>query len=358
MPELRTVFQVIAGIIFLIQAQQSLKKYFQYPVVHQDSITDTNTIEKATVQVCLGGFFQYGKAAEFGYSLRSKYLAGMIPNSTIPTWKGNAGNSTIQEIQDYIFKKDFRRVKINKPSEFMYKFGKGFCLQTQEIDQDIFISTEEDNLKVYIMHDSTDSQLIKEKSQQGYTNLNKISNTTFDYKIYEISYQVVDETIHDGDSCVDYRKQGQTYGECNYNALMHYVYSNYGCYPPWIKTRERKKCEVDMPSKNMDPDTYFQIWKNINTLTDRISIDIMNQCKEPCYQVKVSLKEMANIKATFIQKAELQIIDNAKTVHISQAVYSYDFFTLTVELGSALGLWLGNVIYIFELNFLTSLMNQ
>ena len=355
MPQLRTVVHVIAGIIFLVQARQSLHKYFQYPVVTQNSLADINTIEKATIQVCLDGSFQYGKAAEFGYSLRSKYLAGMIPNSTTPTWKGNAGNSTIQEIEDYIFRKDFRKVKINIPNEFIYKFGKGFCLQTQEIDQDIFISSKEVDLNVYIIHDSTDSQLIKEKNPQSFTKLNKISSTMFDYKIYELSYEVLDETIHDGNSCVDYRKQDQSYGECNYNALKHLIYSNYGCYPHWMKTNERKQCEVHVPSKSMDSATYLQIWKNLDTVTDRIRIDIMDQCKEPCYQVKVNLKEKANIKATFIQKAELKIIDNAKTVPILKAVNSYDFFTLTVELGSALGLWLGNVLHIHIHNtFLTS----
>ena len=39
--------------------------------------------------------------------------------------------------------------------------------------------------------------------------------------------------------------------------------------------------------------------------------------------------------------AELKLMDNTNSVTISKSVYSYDILTLTVELGSALGLWLG-----------------
>ena len=40
-------------------------------------------------------------------------------------------------------------------------------------------------------------------------------------------------------------------------------------------------------------------------------------------------------------EAQLNVYDEVETVPVAKAVYSFDIFTLTVELGSALGLWLG-----------------
>ena len=66
----------------------------------------------------------------------------------------------------------------------------------------------------------------------------------------------------------------------------------------------------------------------------------MKQCLPPCYQVlaKWNQKEhIPNMKSPAI----LDVYENTETIPISKAVYSFDIFTLIVELGSALGLWLG-----------------
>ena len=65
-----------------------------------------------------------------------------------------------------------------------------------------------------------------------------------------------------------------------------------------------------------------------------------NLCQEPCYQVKVSHKEVWQIK-NMEGSACLEIHDNDEVVWIHTAVYSFDIFLLAVELGSNLGLWLG-----------------
>ena len=48
----RNIYHIIAVIIFVLQAYQSLNKYFQYPVVYQESSTSIHTIQKPFVQVC------------------------------------------------------------------------------------------------------------------------------------------------------------------------------------------------------------------------------------------------------------------------------------------------------------------
>ena len=75
------------------------------------------------------------------------------------------------------------------------------------------------------------------------------------------------------------------------------------------------------------------------TLADGVKIDLMKHCIEPCYQVKVIFEERS--LATWDNYALLNIYGNVETVRVLKAVYSFDIFMLMVELGSALGLWLG-----------------
>ena len=153
-------------------------------------------------------------------------------------------------------------------------------------------------------------------------------------------------SIHDGTSCVDNRHLSESYGECNYRALKSYISSSYGCYPPWMEhNKEKNQCEVDVPSRKLLPEHFYKIWKTVDELDSGIMIDSFQMCQQPCYQVKINLEvtwQVQNVK----DGALLQIYDKAKTVPVRKAGYSFDIFSLTVELGSALGLWLGKAYYL------------
>ena len=63
------------------------------------------------------------------------------------------------------------------------------------------------------------------------------------------------------------------------------------------------------------------------------------KCKPSCYQMKINfmlVKEITN----FPKHSVLEIIFD-RDVQVYKRVYSYDVFSLVVELGSALGLWVG-----------------
>ena len=327
--------------IFLIQSKQSLDKYLAYPVIIQKSFTNINMIEKPDIQVCYHSFFDYEKAAEHGYSWRSKFLTGLLPNSTTPSWRGKNGNSTFQEIQHLIYEKDFSKVNVSKPNEPIYIFGKGFCLQVKEFGNYLIVTTKEKNLKVYLVHKSTDERLTSDKENPySQVKFGATSNSTFDFKAMTLVYHVKDNTIFEGTTCVDYRKQEESFGDCNYNALAAHFHDIYGCYPPWMEIGSKNICEIDVPSNNVNAKTLDDTFKEMNSLHVGIQLDIMKQCLPPCYQVHVKWNEKEHVQ-NWIGKAWLNIYDDTNNVPISKAVYSFDIFTLIVELGSALGLWLG-----------------
>ena len=53
---LKIIFHITALTVFVIQSFQSIDKYFQYPVVFQESTTAIENIAKPTIQFLFQGF--------------------------------------------------------------------------------------------------------------------------------------------------------------------------------------------------------------------------------------------------------------------------------------------------------------
>lgn len=341
--KLRIIYHLVVLIIFVFQAQESIYKYFQHPVVIQKISTTIDKIEKPAVHICRKEYFNYVKAKDYGYSMQSKFLAGMIEDYTAPTWKGIDQDSNFSSIRENIYYTSFSKVEMDKARELIYKFGKGFCLEISGLENDLEIKSTEKNIRVYFVQDSTNKKIYTDTSPDVYIDLSSTSNATYEYRVYKIVHAVYDNTIYEGISCVDYRKHKEKYGECNYNAFKKLILSHYGCYPPWIDDTDGKECEKDLPSYDVEADKFKKVWQDINDLTDAIEIDVMKKCMQPCYMTESKPIEQSYM-GNYIGKAVLRIM-NTETVAVYKAVYSFDNFTLAVELGSALGLWLGTCLH-------------
>ena len=138
---------------------------------------------------------------------------------------------------------------------------------------------------------------------------------------------------------INYRKQEKSYGDCIYIVLRDYLFNSYSCYPPWFEASEEKQCETDVPMEDFKEKVRDQIWNDIYSFASGIELDLMKQCLPPCYQVKLTWEE--TFSTTSNKYAFLDIFDNVESIRTKKAVYSFDIFMLMVELGSALGLWLG-----------------
>ena len=139
----------------------------------------------------------------------------MIQNSTKPTWKGNHGNATSQYLIDLLYHGDFSKLKVDKPNKIFYKFDKGFCSEVSGLEKDLKITNKGKDLQVFFVQASTNPKIYKDVSPNAYVKLRSTSNATFDYKVYEIVNEIHDNTIYEGISCVDYRKQDKQYGVKN-----------------------------------------------------------------------------------------------------------------------------------------------
>ena len=173
-------------------------------------------------------------------------------------------NTTIQEIQKQIYTGDFSQVEINQNSKKSFILNKGFCLEVKNLTEYLKITTKNKRLRVYFLHNSTDIKVFSNNIQLEFVSTN---NTNSDLKVYELNYEIHDNTIHEGTTCFDYRKQTESYGDCNLNAVKKYIYSAYGCYPPWVVDEpDNLICDIGLESKEIDKSLSKKIWKDLNQM--------------------------------------------------------------------------------------------
>ena len=146
-------------------------------------------IEKPFTQICFKHFFNWKKTnSEFGYNWISSFLAGSIPKSARPTWKGKYGNSSFKIIQKAVFQRGFDNVNISTSHRLIFNSGRGFCQETQSLDKKQIITSTVDFLRVYMVDKSTDSHVIFDQTP---LEIGPTTNETFDYKVFKLFYSVI-----------------------------------------------------------------------------------------------------------------------------------------------------------------------
>ena len=89
-------------------------------------------------------------------------------------------------------------------------------MEVNDLNKYLHITTANKRLRIDFFHKSTDVKIFSNHNQ---LEIGLMSNTSSDWKIYELKYEIYDNTIHEGTTCYDYRKQQENYGDCNYNTL-------------------------------------------------------------------------------------------------------------------------------------------
>ena len=89
------------------------------------------------------------------------------------------------------------------------------------------------------------------------------------------------------------------------------------------------------------------VYYNTKRISHGQDLEIANDCMQPCLTMSITLKR------TFYMSNGLRHatarLESQKDIIILKDVYSYDLFNLVVDLGSALGLWLGlSALSIFD----------
>ena len=345
--KIRLFFQFVSLLICVYQACAALQKYFGYSKAIQTSVEKISQDEEIVVNVCSYVVtFNYVLANELGYSGYFLFLAGIARKSNVPTWKGIHQNLTYKKLHEMLYESPFNSVDVNRETDKNFVFHNGPCLKTiSTYGKDIKISTKKRSLQIFLLHETSDKQITTNKSPESTITLD-VEENNYDYLRYELTYEIHDDSINDGISCVDYRYLQENYGDCLYKELKQYVYSTYGCYPPWIEEPGNNVCEEDKIPQNMENSSYKRFLKDLDSLTDGDNIEMMKQCPSPCYTIKV----IPILKTHFVNIRNFSYVlftNNQETIRVFRSVYSYDLFALITELGSSLGLWLGLYVFLY-----------
>ena len=347
---IRKVFQTFTIILFIFQFQQSVRKYFQYPVVEQKSRIPVKDLPNPVVYVCHESQFKYTEALENGYKTFNRFAAGQMENSTHISWKGKWGNTTYKGLENMLFDYDYTSIEsrtlssstnlwnFNEKKE-RFLFPHGVCLKIETPQQHTEIEiTSKDNINIYFVDPARANNIRTEETPDAKATLGPTSSSFFSFKIYQVEYLLYDESIHDGTSCTDYNKLDMSYGECLNDILMHEFLATYGCLPSWVSTNNSKICEDEI-SIELNTIIETNLYESINKLVKHLEPDMFKKCLSPCTSMKIKLQEVA-YRSNWPGNSFFEATSK-DWVTVYTQVYSYDILSLTVDLGSALGLWLG-----------------
>ena len=348
---IRKVFQTFTIILFIIQFQQSVRKYFDYPVVEQTSRIPVQDLPIPVVYICHPGQFNYKKAKDLGYTSFTSFLLGIHTNNTNISWKGKWENSTFKDLENILLDPDYSSTSamavyaddtyfgnfIEQKRTFLFPHGACIKLENLQHFKDIEIQSI-DEVKIYFV-DSTRANDISTGTLGAKTKMGPTSNNLFSYGSYELEYLLYDNSIHDGTSCSDYAKLDTSYGKCLSNIWTQELLATYGCLPPWVSTNNSKKiCEEDITvdTKSILKSSFL---KSFYDILSNLEVAMFESCLAPCKTMHIKLKETV-YEQLGREKASLQA-RSKEWATVYTTVYSYDLLSLTVDLGSALGLWLG-----------------
>ena len=351
-PKIRTLFQFLAFGIFVYQMKNSVKKYFEGPTIPQTSQTLVDGLTMPIIYACQDGQYSSTRGNYYGYNHKLSFLAGALNDSDLISWKGIYGNNTSTELLKELYKPEYsnnsvfiRNMENNGHISFKYHDYKlefilpyGYCMKVNQFVKGITIAgTKRTTLMLvdpFIHNDIRITEMDNARYDFGPT-----GQDTFDVFQYLMKISIHDKSIHNGKTCTDYAKQGKSYGKCIHEVLEDNLIQSYGCLPPWIPNAQGKICQQDKDIEIKDMESVIKIKSELLNLMKGLDLDILKICLPPCITMQVQMKEL--LHTTNKKKygtVELNVADDAI---FYTDVYAYDIFSLVVDLGSAIGLWLG-----------------
>ena len=92
--------------------QNSVRKYFEKPVIEQTSAKFLKDIQMPTVYICQDSQFNWLKSSSVGYESFARFTIGQVGYSDNLTWTGKYRNTSFKSLQQEIFDVNYTDFKI------------------------------------------------------------------------------------------------------------------------------------------------------------------------------------------------------------------------------------------------------
>ena len=352
----RTLFQLCAFGLFVYQFQNSMRKYITGPIIQLTSTTTLDEIQKPLIYLCQEGQFDYTEARNIGYRSLTEFTMGKLVDSDNYTWNGRYGNISYHEIVELLFNADYSNTIAMESNtgdildydyaheDLFYILPKGFCLNVTSTKKVLSITITKKSV-VYLVDPYAANEISIYGSKVAKIKFGPTDIGFYEGVLFDIEVEIHDLRIHDGKTCMDYERIGTSYDSCVQNEMNRFLLDWYDCLPPWFPQDNNDTCEAGKVMEIRD-DNYTMHNQFAKFISGK-KMNILKPCLPSCVTMHYRLYEVDHY-TNRIGNAHVQVDINDEIIVHTDA-YAYDIFSLIVDLGSSLGLWLGlSALSIFD----------
>ena len=301
-------------------------------------------MELPTIMVCPRDQYDWFESKNMGYPLRFSFLLGMInkTNGNL-TWGGSDNKMMFQESLKSLYKASFENLSTTPNTVVMkerFIIPYGFCQELTNYSTSDVIYIYSGNNSVFITDPlKTLHYKISESSMTGDPIFLKAKDSKIhDHLIFAIDIEEK-QLFKDksGEECTDYgeTEKYRSYAECKRAEVELQLIPDLNCIPPWMASINQCNGIIKRSYSNKTIDFLETLLAQAERTLDHIT----DSCKPSCVQTMFHSKFLINLKSiNHNQSIEINFNPTVKVSHNSRSYAGFDFI---VEIGSALGLWIG-----------------
>ncbi len=347
--KIRILIQALAFGVFSFQMYDSVKKFIEKPVIQQKSTIEYEKINKPIIYVCQDLQFNNTVPQMHGYARVEEFIAGYNEHSSMITWKGKDKDMNFEKFKDISFnlhpnmtiqtrtRKDKSVRWIDMETEKVFMPFDGFCFRVKKVEKRMSISSL---ARTYflLVDPEKDNKITIYNVAQGV--FGPVTDKYYQYFSYKVNIVLHNSNIHHGKTCTNYAILNTSFAECYQKSMMKTMFQLYGCIPPWLSGMTNSTCENGTEVKESAVEDIDLIIDDIEQLLGGQEIKMQEKCLKPCLKMSIKMTELMQSNNN-IDSARVDLLINDDDVMVKTDLYGYDAFSLIVDLGSALGLWLG-----------------
>ena len=337
----RRFFQILIFLIFLIQVYNSILKYNDGMIIQKQTTISIDDIKQPDIFVCLDINYDYTKSLSYGYEYMTSLFTGNLKDSVKTTWKGKYKNLTFWDIRNDVYLQEFGNFTVkNEAYKKTFSTNLGYCMHLENTSSGEMTTTSKLSVLMVDPNNNNDNEVMIDEIENARVTFGPTADHLFDFLNIEIRISLYDARIRDGVSCTDYDKINSSYGQCITGVMRERLLRCFGCLPLWFPDHSGDNgCEVDKDVHVQDEILYQEVFQEMSDIISGWEVKYLDICLPPCKSMAANFRKTAHMK-NFPSHGILSFKPKRDVV-VYTDICSYDGFSLAVDFGSAIGLWLG-----------------